>query len=291
RIFSQEFDFTVLTGVDFRQSFAGGSISYGRSFRNFQSMSLIFNFSDTEDVRTLFVGDGEPPITQELSFKTASVRPFWTRNTLDSRFEPSRGSRMSASIEVAAEALGSDINFYRPLVTYTWFKPVTRRTIKSSVGFNVEAGYIAAFGDSLADDGLGGRDAAGLFPQQRFFLGGDNSVRGVNRRSIVVREEDGAIRRDGFGFPVGGTSMFLLNLEYHVQLTGPFRIVFFGDAGGVFDDDQSIDPDLLRYSAGAELRIRVPLFPAPLRFIYAINLEEKIDDQFKSLDFSLSTTF
>lgn len=291
RIFNQEFDYTVLTGVDFRQKFSGGSVSYGRSFRNFQSMSLIFSFSDTEDVRTLNVGDGQPPISQELNFKTASLRPYWTRNTLDSRYEPSRGSRLTGSIELAAAALGSDINFYRPLVTYTWFHPVSRRTLKSSFGFNVEAGYIAAFGDSLVDDGPGGRDSAGLFPQQRFFLGGDNSVRGFNRRSIVVRNTDGTIRRDEFGFPLGGTSMFLFNLEYHVQLAGPFRVVLFGDAGGVFDEDQSFDTSLLRYSAGAELRIRVPLFPAPLRFIYAINLEEKINDQFKSLDFSLSTTF
>jgi outer membrane protein insertion porin family len=194
-------------------------------------------------------------------------------------------------VELASDVFGSDINFYRPLLTYTWFTPVSRRTLKSSFGFNLEAGYIAAFGDSLEDDGIGSRDSAGLFPQQRFFLGGDNSVRGFNRRSIVVREDDGTIRRDEFGFPLGGTSMFLFNLEYHVQLAGPFRMVFFGDAGGVFDDDQSFDTDLLRYSAGAELRIKVPLFPAPLRFIYAINLEEKIDDQFKSLDFSLSTTF
>ncbi len=291
RLFTQEFDFTILTGIDFRQKFSGGSISYGRSFRNFQSMSLIFSFSDTEDIRTLFDENNEPTINQELAFKTASFRPFWTRNTLDSRFEPTRGSRITASVEVAAEALGSDINFYRPLLTYTWFRPVSRRSFKSSFGINVEAGYIAAFGDSLDDDGIGGRDSAGLFPQQRFFLGGDNSVRGFNRRSIVVREEDGTIRRDEFGFPLGGTSMFLFNLEYHVQLAGPFRLVLFGDAGGVFDEDQSIDTDLLRYSAGAELRIRVPLFPAPLRFIYAINLEEKLDDQFKSLDFSLSTTF
>jgi outer membrane protein insertion porin family len=291
RLFNQEYDYTVLTGIDFRQKFSGGSVTYGRSFRSFQSMSLIFSFADTQDVRTLFDSSGDPSFTQNLSFKTASLRPFWTRNTLDSPYEPSRGTRITASVELASDAFGSDINFYRPLVTYTWFKPVSRRTLKSSFGINVEAGYIAAFGDSLVDDGPGGRDSAGLFPQQRFFLGGDNTVRGFNRRSIVVREDDGTIRRDEFGFPLGGTSMFLFNAEYHVQLAGPFRLVLFGDAGGVFDDDQSFDTGLLRYSAGAELRIKVPLFPAPLRFIYSFNLQEKPNDQFKSLDFSLSTTF
>ncbi len=290
RLFNQQFDTSVLTGVDFKQEFSGGSITYGRSFRGFQSMSLQFSFSDVEDIRRLVGADGEV-ISQELSFKSASVRPFWTRNTLDSRFEPSRGSRATASVEVAGEFLGGDTNFFRPLLTYTWFHPISRRAFKSSFGFNVEAGYIQAFGDSLFDDGPGGRDDAGLFPQQRFFLGGDNSVRGFARRSIVVRNDDGTIRRDEFGFPLGGTSMFAANVEYHVAVSGPFRLVFFGDVGGVFDDGQSPDFGLLRYSAGAELRIKVPLFPAPLRFIYASNLDPLLDDQFKSFDFSLSTSF
>ena len=47
----------------------------------------------------------------------------------------------------------------------------------------------------------------------------------------------------------------------------------------------------MRSSAGAELRIQVPLFPAPLRFIYARNLDPLDDDQFDSFDFSLSTSF
>ena len=85
--------------------------------------------------------------------------------------------------------------------------------------------------------------------------------------------------------------MFQLNLEYHVLTGGPFRVVFFADAGGVFARDQSMDPDLMRYSAGAELRVSVPLFPAPLRFIYASNLDPLPDDRFESFDFSLSTSF
>ena len=38
------------------------------------------------------------------------------------------------------------------------------------------------------------------------------------------------------------------NLEYHIAVSGPFRIVFCGDAGGVFDEGQSPDFGLLRYS-------------------------------------------
>jgi outer membrane protein assembly factor BamA len=90
--------------------------------------------------------------------------------------------------------------------------------------------------------------------------------------------------------------------------------VLFGDAGGVFgyeqplrnadgslmvDDDGNLvigrgsqfDFNGLRYSAGVELRVLVPLFGAPLRFIYATNLDPLDDDQFESFDFNIGTSF
>ncbi len=288
RLFNSSLDSDVLVGVDFRQSSSGLSVTYGRSFRGFNSVSLTYSFSDVEDFRRLAgAGPDGTPLTQEFSFKSASLRPFWTRNTLDSRFEPTRGLRMTGAVEVGGSFLGSDVGFVRPIFDLTWFKPVTRRNFKSSVGFQVDLGYIT----SIEDSDLPGVDETGLFPQQRFFLGGDSSVRGFRRRSIVVREEDGTIRRDQFGFPRGGTKMARLSLEYHLLMGGPFRLVFYGDAGGVFDDDQDPDFGLMRYSAGAELRIQVPLFPAPLRFIWARNLDPFADDRFDSFDFSLSTSF
>ncbi len=289
RLFNSDLDSDVLTGVDFRQSNSGMSITYGRSFRGFNSASLTYSFSDVEDFRRLLgAGIGGEDLTQEFSFTSGSLRPFWTRNTLDSRFEPTRGLRMTGAVEIAGTFLGGDTGYLRPFFDVTWFKPVTRRNFKSSLGFQMDLGYITSIEDN---EGFAGVDDTGLFPQQRFFLGGDSSVRGFRRRSIVVREEDGTIRRDQFGFPLGGTQMLRVSAEYHILMGGPFRLVFYGDAGGVFDDDQSPDFGLMRTSAGAELRIQVPLFPAPLRFIWARNLDPLEFDQFDSFDFSLSTSF
>ncbi|MEM8931629.1 MAG: BamA/TamA family outer membrane protein, partial [Acidobacteriota bacterium] len=190
----------------------------------------------------------------------------------------------------AGGALGGEAEFIRPQITLTSFRPVTRNPVKSYFGVNFEAGYIDAIGEITDDEPK-------IFPQQRFFLGGDDSIRGFRRRSVVVREENGDFRFDEDGFPLGGDAMLLLNLEYHIDAGGPFRVVLFGDAGGVFDTSgefgpaQSIDPDLFRYSAGVEMRVRVPIFPAPLRFIYARNLDPLENDQFDSFDFSLSTAF
>ena len=284
RLFSQQYDSTVLTGFEYQQDYSGASLTYGRSFRSFQSFSMTYSFADVTE--TQIDRTGEDELRRTSDFITSSLRPYWIRNTLDSSYEPTRGLRTTASLEWAGGELGGESAFIRPIFNVTWFKPISRQPVRSSFGFNFEAGIIED--TELNDDG-----SAKIFPQQYFFLGGDNSIRGFDRRSIFVREDtpERQIRRDASGFPVGGDSFMQLNLEYHIQMGGPFRVVLFGDAGGVFGDDQSISTDLLRYSAGAEVRVRVPIFPAPLRFIYAFNLEELPDDRFNSFDFSLSTSF
>jgi outer membrane protein insertion porin family len=285
RLFNQTYDSSILAGIDYKQVYSGASLTYGRSFRGFQSFSVTYSFADVDDRRVLEnPDDPEDPFIQELNFKSSSIRPFWVRNTLDSRFEPTRGLSTTASLEVAGSVLGGETDYYRPMFNLTWFTLVSRQPFKSSFGINTEIGIIEPIGTDTRED-------PAIFPQQRFFLGGDSSVRGFRRRSIVVREEDGKIRLDEDQFPVGGDRQILVNAEYHIQVGGPFRMVFYADAGAVWAKDQSFDTDFFRYSAGAELRIKVPIFPAPLRFIYAVNLEEMTDDQFDSFDFSLSTTF
>lgn len=296
RVFNQSYENRLLQNIEFEQEFSGASLTYGRGFGAFQSANLVYSFNDVLDVQRfdLLDDDGEPIPPREVSFTSSSLRPIWSYNTLDSRYEPTRGRSFLGSVEYAGSFLGGDSDFVRPLITYTWFKPVSRNPFRSSFGLNVEAGYITSLNDDLkgrTTDDAGRIVIDGLFPLQRFFLGGDNSIRGFDRRGIFVRNEDGTIRLDQSGFPIGGTQMLQVNLEYHILSGGPFRFVLFGDIGGVFDDDQNVDIDLMRYTMGAELRIAVPLFPAPLRFIYAINPDELDGDRFESFDFSLSTSF
>lgn len=296
RLFDSSLDNRVLTDVDFQQDFSGGSVTYGRNLGPFQSLSFTYSFTDIEQVDTLFDPLGiEDPVVRRTDFTTSSLRPFWIFNTLDSRFEPFRGLRLTGSVEIAGGALGGDTEFLKPVASATWFRPISRRPFKSTFGLNAQVGYIT--------DLQGGDEAIALFSQQRFFLGGENSVRGFRRRSLVVIDDNGDIIRDRDRFPLGGDSFLQVNLEYHVLVGGPFRVVFFGDAGGVFagpegfDLDgnpfpsQSFDPDLLRYSAGVELRVLVPLFGAPLRFIYSRNLDPLETDQFESFDFNIGASF
>jgi len=63
----------------------------------------------------------------------------------------------------------------------------------------------------------------------------------------------------------------VLNLEYTFLQFGPGKMLLFSDLGNTYFDTQSFNPSDFRYSVGAELRIFLPIFQAPLRFIYFFN--------------------
>ena len=121
---------------------------------------------------------------------------------------------------------------------------------------------------------------------ERFFVGGEQSVRGFDAYSIGPKEVI-----NGFASVVGGYSYTVFNLEYIYKVNDPLRLVLFADAGQAYGYKESIDPGKLRYSTGAELRIFLPVFQFPLRFIYAYNVDPTPADEFETFQFSIGNTF
>ena len=224
--------------------------------------------------------DGETEVITNFEYKKTALRPMWQYNSQDSRVEPTRGLKASGSIEWAVDALGSDVQFLRPELSFGWFKPVTHG-FQTVLAVNAGAGWIETRGDTP------------LPILERYYLGGARSIRGFATRSIFLRDEDGDPVVDPLGRFLGGKSFFQANVEYHFLLGGPFRFILYADAGNVFDPDEDLPVDFgrLRYSAGAELRLFVPMFGLPLRFIYAENLDPLPGDRFETFQFDIGTSF
>jgi translocation and assembly module TamA len=104
---------------------------------------------------------------------------------------------------------------------------------------------------------------SGLAPSQRFFAGGDRSVRGfgVNDLSPVERatDENGDPLEDEDGNPVfekvGGKHLFAGSVELVRDLPRNFAVALFADAGNAFDTFG----DPLMYSVGVGVRFRLPV--------------------------------
>ena len=90
---------------------------------------------------------------------------------------------------------------------------------------------------------------------------------------------------------MGGESYFLAQTEFVIQLTDPFDVAFFLDAGNAFDEVTGFDLGELRYSAGLEARFYLPIFQAPLRLIWGQVLDEEDGDRLNSFQFSIGFPF
>jgi len=273
-----DYSYSLAAGETYIQKSEGAVLSYGRNFGLFSSYSISFNRSRGNNTRSLYDTNGNL-VTEAVEVYNSSIRPGYLYESRDSRAEPTRGKHFHFSLEIAGGVLGGSNYFLRPESGFSIFQPVFIGRAKQVAAFNVESGWIQPYGGHP------------LTYLQTYFLGGETSVRGFKYRSIWVRDKRHKTVYDASGFPLGGNKFLQLNGEYHFLLGGPFRLIFFADAGAVFADSQSYDPNLLRTSAGVEIRIFVPVFGAPLRFIYSRNLHPLPDDEFESFQFSIGATF
>ncbi|HET7892711.1 MAG TPA: outer membrane protein assembly factor BamA [Candidatus Sulfotelmatobacter sp.] len=174
---------------------------------------------------------------------TSKIFPNFSFNTLDSGISPHKGQQMTLGVELAG--LGGTVRSIRPIIQYKRFIPVQNR--RNAVGFNVQGSYISGYDGLVAP------------PFQRFYMGGENDIRGFDIRSIspvaflpssnaiTLTNPDGTpvpknpanprlgnwtipIPVDQIVFPGGDLSVFG-NLEYRITIAGPVAIVPFIDSG------------------------------------------------------------
>lgn len=199
-----------------------------------------------------------------------------SRTTLDSNFDPSRGTLVSLTAEHVGfgvdefdfTRLGADLSLYIPL-REDFFQ---RRTVFSITN---RLGYIPQ-----------GQDDSPTF--ERFYLGGA-SFRGFEFRTISpkgVRNDTGEVGED----PVGGTWLFFLGAQIDQPLIEDvIRVVFFVDSGTV---EKDFGFDEYRVSVGTGLRVVVPqLSPAPLAFDFGFPIVEQDGDEGRLFTFSVDVPF
>ncbi|MGE5233452.1 MAG: outer membrane protein assembly factor BamA [Acidobacteriota bacterium] len=301
-----DYNYNLLTGQTLIDNTRGAVLTYGRNFGLFNSASISYSYSKVKQVEQIditgqtitpveiagcTVGVSGTTYSQDCRRNVSLLRPAYAYESLDSRFEPTRGTRLHASLDLAGGALGGETEYLKPEFGVSWFHPLANYPVRSVLGLNVEGGTIRPYGKNT------------LLYNDYYFLGGENSIRGFAYRQLWLRNSKGEIITDAVGAPLGGSSYIQANAEYHFLLGGPFRLLLFADAGNMFGCDERLalhpqdcqDSKFrvsdMRYTAGAELRIFVPVLGAPLRFIYASNLRPKPGDKFDHFLFSIGTSF
>jgi len=279
----------------YEQRGQGGTIAYGYRLRRFDSLGLIYGY---ERARSVYETVEEPdpngniplPTISDLRFTTSSIVPTYRYDSRDNPFDPMRGGRLNIGLGYTGGPLGGSIDMFKPTLGMTKFFRLSRR---SSFSVNFEGGYILPFGEdddcAYTYDDLS-RDITQLCipTTERFLVGGESSVRGFEYGTLGPYEiypNDNQLR------PSGGYAYHQYNLEYLYRVNDPIRLVLWADAGRAYGYKENFDFSELRYSFGAEMRVFLPVFQFPLRFIYAVNPSPRDRDEFEEFQFTIGNTF
>ena len=244
------------------------TLSYGRTEATAESFCASFN-ACTPDVVSLLRQN------RVLATLTANGALPQVNNPID----PSRGSLASLELTWSSKYLGSSSfqQFVRAVGDYSWYRPIARDVVFS---WRLRGGAIFAPTVDVATQ-------SGNFipPEQRFYAGGANDVRGFERNELgpvvyVVSqgEVDSAVaeNRDIRSSAVtvaatGGNTIAVGNVELRVPspvFSSRLRLAAFVDAGGVWQRGAENSTPVIRVTPGAGIRLNTPLGPARLDVAY-----------------------
>jgi outer membrane protein insertion porin family len=138
---------------------------------------------------------------------------------------------------------------------------------KSLLAFGVRFGFIAP--------STGG--FLGIPIQERFFNGGDDTVRSFNERELGLRDRNNN--------PIGGLTRSVFNVEYDFPIVGDLIGAVFVDAGGLGNSPFSS----FSTGVGAGLRYNLPI--GPLRVDYGVNPSPRANEDFGAFHLSFGFAF
>lgn len=240
-----------------------------------------------------FVGftSGSDSSTALSGIIRSEITPILNYNSTNGYFNPTRGTSLSISTSISGGILGGDYSMIRPSIEYRHFFPDRWLSGGRNVfGFNLQGQFIQPYNNSSIP----------FF--ERFYIGGENTVRGFDIRSISPLAITSTPLYDSQGnpiidfrtglpsvkrslIPVGGDTYAIFNFEYRIPIAGPLSMALFYDAGlarvtrvsslgnlgGSTVDIVSSTNNKVRGSTGLEVQFVLPVVSAPFRLIFAYN--------------------
>jgi outer membrane protein insertion porin family len=155
-------------------------------------------------------------------------------NTIDNPINATHGKSYFYSLSFTGGPIGGNVNTITNTGEFKYFHPVNHR--RNAVGVRFLGGFTT---------GYGGKE---IPPYSRFYLGGENDLRGFDIRavspvtyipnsvnqtiSVSGRALNVPVLLKSITFP-GGDTQGVMNLEYRIPIAGPVAMSLFNDIGTV----------------------------------------------------------
>ena len=180
-----------------------------------------------------------------------------SRDTRDSLTDPTEGYNINLFGSITPRVFGSSRDYYRLEAKGSYYYSFFDKAIVAMVGAKI--GTVATF---QYDNNVP------VF--ERYFLGGGDSLRGFEYRTVSPTYNKRAI---------GGQSMLLVTAEVSHPIWGPLRGAAFVDVGGVWADSYSMNFSSINMGAGYGLRLKLPWLNIPIRLDLAYPVINNTDHE------------
>jgi outer membrane protein insertion porin family len=237
--------FTTFLSYPLKRSFARLGLTYGYNIQNIKTLTdaatQYFQYLNFQSV-------GGPNSLSGI--KTSQITPSYTYNTVNHPITPTAGKSIFVTFPFSGSILGGNVNTINPTVDMKYFRkaPYFKNHV---IGAHVLGRLLTGYGGKVAP------------PFSRFYMGGENDIRGFDiwgispiayvpsSAQVTVYNNDGSPRQqrivnsDGsttlanvsqqipiyqMVFP-GGDTQVVTNFEYRIPIFGPVTLAIFGDAG------------------------------------------------------------
>ena len=204
----------------------------------------------------------------------AVISVGYTSDKRDSALYPTSGYKYDIGSEITLPLL--DMQYYQINAKVTDYIPLTKEFVWNN---DLNLGYAHSYGD----------DPYPFF--QNYYVGGSSSVRGYKAASIGKQYFDES--QNDF-VSTGGTTKIVASTSILFPLPGGMfkdqvRLETFIDGGGVWEEDEDIALDEMRFSAGLSVLWVSPFGPINVSFAKALN--DDAQDETESFQFGMGTNF
>lgn len=185
-------------------------------------------------------------IGERVDQETAMLMPLveWRHRRTDHPMSPRNGHQLDLGLRGAVQGLGSDMHFLQTRANSRLIRSRGRHRLLAR----------GEFGYSVVED------FDRLPESQRFFTGGDQSVRGYRHQSLGERDANGDV--------IGGEYLLAASLEYEYRFLEKWGAAVFYDVGNAFSDWQDYR---LHHGTGVGLRWHSPVGPVRVDVASAIS--------------------
>ncbi len=155
-------------------------------------------------------------------------------NTIDNPINATKGKSYFYSLSFTGGPLGGNVNTITNTGELKYFRPINHH--RNAIGVRILGGFT---------NGYGGKEVP---PYSRFYLGGENDLRGFDIRAVspviyIPNAISQTISVSGYSFSVptlvktitfpGGDTQGVVNFEYRIPIAGPVAMSLFNDIGTV----------------------------------------------------------